>query len=64
MDVEPTFLSLCNYYVASNIHGTVHRNMTRRKSLTRSTQLWNFYYSTYVSSLTCFEHYVAHHQEP
>jgi hypothetical protein len=29
-----------------------------------ATQLRNFYYSTYVNSSTCFERYVAHHQEP
>jgi hypothetical protein len=25
---------------------------------------YGIYYSTYVSSSTCFERYVAHHQEP
>jgi hypothetical protein len=25
---------------------------------------YGIYYSTYVSNSTCFERYVAHHQEP
>jgi hypothetical protein len=25
---------------------------------------YGIYYSTYVNSSTCFERYVAHHQEP
>jgi hypothetical protein len=29
-----------------------------------ATQLRNFYYFTYVNGSTCFDRYVAHHQEP